>query len=154
MSKVKIGTVDEFPEGSGRMADADGIPVAVFNVDGELYAIQNTCIHKNLPLHPAGQPRFESAELQAERSERREAAECPCGDGDASADVEGDVDDDCDGERISQRTRGRINEEKLTIHCPWHYLEWDLETGENPVQDRRIATFDVEVDDRDVLVEL
>lgn len=138
MSKVKIGTIDEFPEGKGRRAEVDGIPVAVFNVSGELYAIQNTCIHKNLPLHPTGQPRFESEELRTDRREKRETADCSC-DG-----VEGD----------SKRTRGKINEEKLTIHCPWHYLEWDLETGENPVQDRRIATFDVEVDDQDVLVEL
>lgn len=137
MSRVKIGTIDEFPEGSARKADVDGIGVAVFNVDGDLYAIQNTCIHKNLPLHPTGHPRFESAELEADRREACEAADCSH-----------------EGEEPPVRTRGKINEEELTVHCPWHYLEWDLETGENPVQDRRIATFDVEVEDRDVIVEL
>lgn len=50
MTEAKIGTVDEFPEGQGRVVQVEGRPVAVFNVDGELFALDNTCKHKGGPL--------------------------------------------------------------------------------------------------------
>lgn len=50
MGEVKVGTVDDFPEGQGRTVDVDGTPIAVFNVDGELHACHNTCLHKGGPL--------------------------------------------------------------------------------------------------------
>ena len=139
MVRETVGTVEEFPEGQAHRVDVDGIPIALVNIEGEFFAIQNTCIHKNLPLHPIGSPRLESEELQAD--ERAALEDCGC----SAAEIE---------ERTKARTRGRINEEDCTIHCPWHYLEWDLETGENPVTQRRIATFTVVVEDEDVVVEL
>jgi len=139
MARETIGHVDDFPEGRARRAEVSGIPIAVVNIDGEFFAIQNTCIHKNLPLHPTGSPRFESAELQDD--ERARLAECGCSEEEIA-------------ERTAPRLRGKVNEEERTIHCPWHFLEWDLETGENPVTQRRIATFDVEVEDGEVVVEL
>ena len=42
---------------------------------------------------------------------------------------------------------GDINEEELTINCPWHDLTWELETGDCPVTGQTIGTFDIEVED-------
>lgn len=38
------------------------------------------------------------------------------------------------------------------IECPWHYLKWNLETGNNNVNHQSIGTFDVEVRDESVYV--
>ena len=37
-------------EGSRVIADVDGREVAVFNVDGEYYALPNHCVHQGAPL--------------------------------------------------------------------------------------------------------
>lgn len=51
--------------------------------------------------------------------------------------------------------RGVVDAEKCTIECPWHRLEFDLETGHNPVLNTRIPTYEVGVDEDDrVYVEL
>lgn len=50
MSRSKVGTVDEFPEGMGRVVQVEGRPVAVFRSDDELFAIDNSCKHKGGPL--------------------------------------------------------------------------------------------------------
>ncbi|MCA9133206.1 MAG: non-heme iron oxygenase ferredoxin subunit [Planctomycetales bacterium] len=47
---VKIGTVHEFPLGIGKMVEAEGRYVAVFNVAGKLFAIDDTCPHQGAPL--------------------------------------------------------------------------------------------------------
>lgn len=52
--RTKIGTRSDFPDGKGTNVEVDGISVAVFNLDGELYALQNTCPHQRLPIHRAG----------------------------------------------------------------------------------------------------
>lgn len=49
-TEVRVGSVDDFPEGQGRTVDVGGRPVAIFNVQGDLHAIQNTCLHKGGPL--------------------------------------------------------------------------------------------------------
>lgn len=50
MAEVKVGTIDDFPEGQGRTVDAEGTPVAVFNAGGDIHAIHNPCRHKGGPL--------------------------------------------------------------------------------------------------------
>lgn len=50
--------------------------------------------------------------------------------------------------------RGQVNPDVPSINCPWHYLEWNLETGHNPVTDKHVATYDIAVEDGDVYVEL
>jgi 3-phenylpropionate/trans-cinnamate dioxygenase ferredoxin subunit len=37
--------MDDLPPGSRRVVDVDGIAVAVFNVDGRYYAIEDVCTH-------------------------------------------------------------------------------------------------------------
>lgn len=47
---VKIGKTGDIPAGSGKTVDLNGKPVAVFNVDGNFYAISDSCVHRGGPL--------------------------------------------------------------------------------------------------------
>lgn len=123
MTEHVIGSVDEFPEEKGVQVDIDGIDIAVFEIDGEFYGIQNLCPHKRLPLHPIGEEVSHSETL-------------------------GDTGDD----PSFPKTRGNIDKENKKINCPWHYLELDLESGEAETVGKRVATYDVSVRDGDVVV--
>lgn len=46
-----------------------------------------------------------------------------------------------------------FDEEKLSVHCPWHFWEFDLETGKNPVNPKAsLRAFDVSVSEDDEVV--
>ena len=47
---VKIAAVADIPAGAGRTVEVNGRQIAVFNSDGEFYAIDNICKHKGGPL--------------------------------------------------------------------------------------------------------
>mgnify|MGYP000592670196 CR=1 FL=1 len=53
MTRHKIGTLADLPEGESLSVEVDGLEIAVFNVDGELYALQNKCVHKQGPMYDA-----------------------------------------------------------------------------------------------------
>lgn len=40
---VPVCKVDDLPRGKGQVVDADGIEVALFNVDGVFHALENAC---------------------------------------------------------------------------------------------------------------
>ena len=42
---VTVCNLADLPSGTHRMVDVDGAQVAVFNVDGSLYAIEDVCTH-------------------------------------------------------------------------------------------------------------
>jgi 3-phenylpropionate/trans-cinnamate dioxygenase ferredoxin subunit len=42
---VEVAAVDDFPPGTSRTVDVDGAQVAVFNLDGAYYAIEDVCTH-------------------------------------------------------------------------------------------------------------
>jgi 3-phenylpropionate/trans-cinnamate dioxygenase ferredoxin subunit len=42
---VDVSAVDDFPPGAQRVVDVDGTEVAVFNLDGKYYAIEDVCTH-------------------------------------------------------------------------------------------------------------
>lgn len=48
--RVRVADESEFGPGERAVVDANGVPVAVFNVDGEYYAVQNTCLHQYGPI--------------------------------------------------------------------------------------------------------
>jgi nitrite reductase/ring-hydroxylating ferredoxin subunit len=49
--KVKVGQVGALPEGRGATVQLkNGNEVALFNIDGNYYAIENFCPHKGFPL--------------------------------------------------------------------------------------------------------
>jgi nitrite reductase (NADH) small subunit len=47
---VRVAGVGEIHPGEGRVVEAAGRTVAIFNVDGHYYAIDNTCPHRGGPL--------------------------------------------------------------------------------------------------------
>ncbi len=46
MTQVSVGSVNEVQGGEGRIVDAAGKTIALFNVGGRYYAIDNTCAHR------------------------------------------------------------------------------------------------------------
>ncbi len=42
---VDVARIEDLPPGSARVVDIDGALVAVFNLDGEYYAIEDVCTH-------------------------------------------------------------------------------------------------------------
>ncbi|MFN0167046.1 MAG: Rieske (2Fe-2S) protein [Bryobacteraceae bacterium] len=47
---VKIAKSDEIQPGHGKMVEVDGKKIALFNVNGAFYAIDDTCTHRGGPL--------------------------------------------------------------------------------------------------------
>ena len=62
---VTVGAATDIPHGHAALVDVDGTPVAVFNVDGEFYAVDDTCSHAEASLS--------EGELDPERC----SIECP-----------------------------------------------------------------------------
>jgi nitrite reductase/ring-hydroxylating ferredoxin subunit len=50
MPAIQIGSPADVPEGGARRFEVGGTPVAVFRVDGELYALGDTCSHAEASL--------------------------------------------------------------------------------------------------------
>ncbi|HET7875800.1 MAG TPA: Rieske 2Fe-2S domain-containing protein [Methylomirabilota bacterium] len=50
MARVVVAKVGEVPPGEGRVVDAGSRTLALFNVDGAYYALDNTCAHRGGPL--------------------------------------------------------------------------------------------------------
>jgi nitrite reductase/ring-hydroxylating ferredoxin subunit len=48
--RVRLAAADEIPPGEGRVVEAAGRVLAVFNVEGRFYAIDNACMHRGGPL--------------------------------------------------------------------------------------------------------
>ena len=47
---VKVAKSDEIAPGQGRMVELNGKKIAIFNVEGAFYAIDDTCTHRGGPL--------------------------------------------------------------------------------------------------------
>ena len=47
---VRVASVADVPPGSAKLVEVEGKRVAVFNVDGRFYAIDDTCPHRGGPL--------------------------------------------------------------------------------------------------------
>ncbi|MGE5468525.1 MAG: non-heme iron oxygenase ferredoxin subunit [Ignavibacteria bacterium] len=50
MEWIAIDAVEAFPPGSRRTLEIEGVPVAVYNVDGSYFAIADTCTHAEATL--------------------------------------------------------------------------------------------------------
>jgi nitrite reductase/ring-hydroxylating ferredoxin subunit len=50
MGRCVVGKAQDVTPGQGRVVEAGDKTLAVFNVDGRLYAIDNTCPHRGGPL--------------------------------------------------------------------------------------------------------
>ena len=47
---VEVGGVDDVPPGHAARAEIDGVPVAIFNLDGEFFCLDDTCSHAQASL--------------------------------------------------------------------------------------------------------
>ena len=47
---VKVATLSELAAGTCKPVEAGGRVIALFNVDGNVYALDNTCLHRGGPL--------------------------------------------------------------------------------------------------------
>ena len=47
---VTVALTHEIPPGTGRTVEVDGIWIALFNVEGRFYAVDNSCPHAGGPL--------------------------------------------------------------------------------------------------------
>lgn len=47
---VEVAPVDDFPPGTWKVVDVQGVMAAVFNVGGEYYAIEDVCTHDGSTL--------------------------------------------------------------------------------------------------------
>ncbi len=50
MAFAKVATVAEIPPGTGKQVNIAGRAIALFNVDGTFYAIDDTCTHRGASL--------------------------------------------------------------------------------------------------------
>ncbi|OGL12962.1 MAG: non-heme iron oxygenase ferredoxin subunit [Candidatus Rokubacteria bacterium RIFCSPLOWO2_02_FULL_72_37] len=48
--RVRVAAVTEIAVGEGRVVEAEGLTLALFNVNGAFYAIDNRCPHRGGPL--------------------------------------------------------------------------------------------------------
>jgi len=65
MAKVKVANVNDIGEGGLKKVDVDGEPIALFKVDGKIYATTNICTH-------------EHCELDENHSINGDVVECSC----------------------------------------------------------------------------
>jgi 3-phenylpropionate/trans-cinnamate dioxygenase ferredoxin subunit len=42
---IKVATLDEIPVNASKLIEVEGIEIALFNLSGEIYAIENICTH-------------------------------------------------------------------------------------------------------------
>ena len=47
---VRVASTSDLKPGESKVVNANGTEVALFNVDGEFFAINNTCLHRGGPL--------------------------------------------------------------------------------------------------------
>lgn len=46
----KVARTSEIPQGGKKLVEVDFLPVAIFNIGGEYYAIEDVCTHDGGPL--------------------------------------------------------------------------------------------------------
>jgi len=51
---IDVAPASEFRAGQSRLVDADGVRIAVFNIDGEFHALEDVCTHDGSPLLGSG----------------------------------------------------------------------------------------------------
>lgn len=47
---IKVASVSELSVGSSKTVEVNGKAIALFNVGGKIYALDNTCLHQGGPL--------------------------------------------------------------------------------------------------------
>ena len=60
----KVAKVSETPPGTKKLVEVDFVPVLLFNIQGEFYAIEDVCTHDDGPL---GEGWFSGDEIECPR---------------------------------------------------------------------------------------
>jgi len=47
---LKVASIEEIPQGGSKLVEVDMVRVALFNLDGVIYAIEDVCTHDGGPL--------------------------------------------------------------------------------------------------------
>jgi len=47
---ISVASISELSVGSSKTVDVNGKAIALFNVGGQVYAVDNTCLHQGGPL--------------------------------------------------------------------------------------------------------
>ena len=47
---VKVAKINKIEPGQARLVDVQGASIALFNVEGQFFALDNTCMHRGGPL--------------------------------------------------------------------------------------------------------
>jgi len=47
---IKVASISELSVGSSKTVEVNGKAIALFNVGGKIYALDNTCLHQGGPL--------------------------------------------------------------------------------------------------------
>jgi nitrite reductase (NADH) small subunit len=99
---IKVAKTSDLPAGGAVVIEVEGRTVALFNVKGELFALDNTCMHRGGPL----------------------------------------------GE-------GFVDQNNLTVQCPWHGWIYSLATGASPIDSMaKVERFEVKVEGEEVMIAL
>ena len=79
MAKHVIGTVDEIPPGTHKIVEVAGRSIGVYNINGDYFALRNTCPHQGGPLCEGRVTGFIMARVPGEYSytRRGEIVRCP-----------------------------------------------------------------------------
>lgn len=124
---ITIGSVSEIPDNGRGLYTVNGVGITVFNVDGELYAIENSCPHMGGPL---GEGKLLRTAVESTNPVSRFREFHP-------------------GRREPQESATPTTvATRLTIGCPYHGWEFDLADG-TPVfpAKRGVRTYPVRVED-------
>ena len=99
---IKVANTSDLPAGRGGVVEVGGRTIALFNVNGEFFALDNTCMHRGGPL----------------------------------------------GE-------GFIDQNNLTVQCPWHGWIYSLVTGASLFDSMaKVEKFEVKVEGEEVKIAL
>ncbi len=79
MAKHIVATVDEIPPGGRKIVDIGGRSIGVFHIDGDYFALRNTCPHQGGPLCEGLLTGFLMADVPGEYTytRRGEIVRCP-----------------------------------------------------------------------------
>jgi len=99
---IKVANISDLQAGHAAVVEIGGRTIALFNVHGEFFALDNTCMHRGGPL----------------------------------------------GE-------GFVDQNNLTVQCPWHGWIYSLASGISPIDSMaKVEKFEVIVEGEDIKVSL
>jgi nitrite reductase/ring-hydroxylating ferredoxin subunit len=99
---IKVANISDVPAGRAAVVEISGRTIALFNVNGEFFALDNTCFHRGGPL-----------------------------------------------------AEGFVDQNNLTVQCPWHGWIYSLATGGCTFDSMsRVEKFEVIVEGEEVKIAL